>query len=309
MIAANVQAAGFLKKHKLPALFRIHGKPDEERIEELKRFLSMRGVLLEIGGDLKPARPAESSRGNLRPTGCRGARERDHPLAAAGALPAAQHRSLRPRPRGVCPLHFADPPLPGPARAPRDPPCPGRRHFGQLRPFGARDGGARHGVLVARAPRRRGRAFGGRLAQVRVHASAHRRGVRRRRDRRNRFRPVRAAEGDAGRRPRARHRAAGGLLPLPRGSTARWSASARACASRSATSSGCGSCGWIPPSARSTSSTSPRPARTTIRAAAPARRPRATNERLAGLRPARRARRPGAPPGRRAAPFDRRRAG
>jgi ribonuclease R len=56
MIAANVQAAGFLKKHKLPALFRIHGKPDEERIEELKRFLSMRGVLLEIGGDLKPAR-------------------------------------------------------------------------------------------------------------------------------------------------------------------------------------------------------------------------------------------------------------
>jgi ribonuclease R len=56
MIAANVQAAGFLKKHKLPALFRIHGKPDEERIEELKRFLAMRGVLLEIGGDLKPAR-------------------------------------------------------------------------------------------------------------------------------------------------------------------------------------------------------------------------------------------------------------
>jgi ribonuclease R len=56
MIAANVQAAGFLKKHRLPALFRIHGKPDEERMEELKRFLSMRGVLLDITGDLKPAR-------------------------------------------------------------------------------------------------------------------------------------------------------------------------------------------------------------------------------------------------------------
>ncbi len=59
MIAANVQAAGFLKRHRLPALFRIHGKPDEERIEELKRFLSMRGVHLEIGGDLKPARLAK----------------------------------------------------------------------------------------------------------------------------------------------------------------------------------------------------------------------------------------------------------
>jgi ribonuclease R len=56
MIAANVQAAGFLKKRRLPALFRIHGKPDEERIEDLKRFLAMRGVHLEIGGDLKPAR-------------------------------------------------------------------------------------------------------------------------------------------------------------------------------------------------------------------------------------------------------------
>ena len=56
MIAANVQAAGYLKKRRLPALFRIHGKPDEDRIEELKRFLAMRGVHLEIGGDLKPAR-------------------------------------------------------------------------------------------------------------------------------------------------------------------------------------------------------------------------------------------------------------
>jgi len=56
MIAANVQAAGLLKKRRLPALFRIHGKPDEDRIEDLKRFLAMRGVHLEVGGDLKPAR-------------------------------------------------------------------------------------------------------------------------------------------------------------------------------------------------------------------------------------------------------------
>jgi ribonuclease R len=63
MIAANVEAAGFLKKRKLPALFRIHGKPDEDRIEELKRFLSMRGVHLDIGGDLKPARLAKALAG------------------------------------------------------------------------------------------------------------------------------------------------------------------------------------------------------------------------------------------------------
>jgi ribonuclease R len=56
MIAANVEAARFLKKHKLPALFRIHGRPEEERIQDLKRFLSLRGVHLDIEGDLKPER-------------------------------------------------------------------------------------------------------------------------------------------------------------------------------------------------------------------------------------------------------------
>ncbi len=56
MIAANVEAARFLKKHKMPALFRIHGRPEEERIQDLKRFLSLRGVHLDIEGDLAPAR-------------------------------------------------------------------------------------------------------------------------------------------------------------------------------------------------------------------------------------------------------------
>ena len=56
MIAANVEAAKFLKKHKMPALFRIHGTPEEDRIADLKRFLAMRGVHLETGQELEPAR-------------------------------------------------------------------------------------------------------------------------------------------------------------------------------------------------------------------------------------------------------------
>jgi ribonuclease R len=56
MIAANVEAARFLKKHRLPALFRIHDRPDEERMEDLKRFLAMRGVHLDIAGELEPKR-------------------------------------------------------------------------------------------------------------------------------------------------------------------------------------------------------------------------------------------------------------
>jgi ribonuclease R len=56
MIAANVEAAKFLKKNKMPALFRIHGVPEEERIVDLKRFLAMRGVHLETGQELEPSR-------------------------------------------------------------------------------------------------------------------------------------------------------------------------------------------------------------------------------------------------------------
>ena len=56
MIAANVEAAKFLKQRKMPALFRIHGTPEEERIADLKRFLSQRGVHLETGHELEPAR-------------------------------------------------------------------------------------------------------------------------------------------------------------------------------------------------------------------------------------------------------------
>ena len=56
MIAANVEAARFLKKHKMPALFRIHGRPEEDRIQDLKRLLALRGVHLDIEGELEPAR-------------------------------------------------------------------------------------------------------------------------------------------------------------------------------------------------------------------------------------------------------------
>lgn len=62
MIAANVEAARFLKKHGLPALFRIHGRPDPERLIELQRFLAQRGLHLDLAGELEPARLAKALR-------------------------------------------------------------------------------------------------------------------------------------------------------------------------------------------------------------------------------------------------------
>lgn len=54
MIAANVQAARFLKKHKIPTLYRVHGSPDEDRLEQLREFLSGFGIQLPTDRDLEP---------------------------------------------------------------------------------------------------------------------------------------------------------------------------------------------------------------------------------------------------------------
>ncbi len=46
MITANVAAARFFEKHKLPALYRVHGEPDPARIDDLRGFLAGLGVQL-----------------------------------------------------------------------------------------------------------------------------------------------------------------------------------------------------------------------------------------------------------------------
>jgi ribonuclease R len=39
MIAANVEAAKFLKKHRIPGLYRVHPKPDTDRFNDLRLYL------------------------------------------------------------------------------------------------------------------------------------------------------------------------------------------------------------------------------------------------------------------------------
>ena len=52
MIAANVCAAKYLGKHKVPTLYRVHERPGDEKLEQLKGFLSQLG--LELGGGDEP---------------------------------------------------------------------------------------------------------------------------------------------------------------------------------------------------------------------------------------------------------------
>ncbi|MGH8378613.1 MAG: ribonuclease R family protein, partial [Gammaproteobacteria bacterium] len=52
MIAANVEAARFLEKHQIPALYRVHAAPDADGLTELRAFLGTLG--LSLGGGMKP---------------------------------------------------------------------------------------------------------------------------------------------------------------------------------------------------------------------------------------------------------------
>ena len=44
MIAANIEAARFLKRHRLPTLYRVHGEPEPRKVSELQRMLRALGV-------------------------------------------------------------------------------------------------------------------------------------------------------------------------------------------------------------------------------------------------------------------------
>lgn len=52
MVAANVQAAKFVEKNKVPNLYRVHDDPDPLKVTALREFLAGRGVTL--GGGDKP---------------------------------------------------------------------------------------------------------------------------------------------------------------------------------------------------------------------------------------------------------------
>jgi len=54
MIAANVEAARFLEKHKIPTLYRVHAPPEEVRLGALKEFLSAFGLSLPTRERLEP---------------------------------------------------------------------------------------------------------------------------------------------------------------------------------------------------------------------------------------------------------------
>jgi ribonuclease R len=54
MIAANVQAAKFLRRHRLASLYRVHARPDPERFEELRQYLVSLGLKVPHSEHIEP---------------------------------------------------------------------------------------------------------------------------------------------------------------------------------------------------------------------------------------------------------------
>jgi ribonuclease R len=54
MIAANIAAARFLDRHRVPTLYRVHGLPEVDRLETLRQFLREFGLWLPPAEEVKP---------------------------------------------------------------------------------------------------------------------------------------------------------------------------------------------------------------------------------------------------------------
>jgi ribonuclease R len=54
MIAANVQAAKFIKKHRIPGLYRVHPKPDPDRFGEFRLYLVSLGLKVAHPDHVEP---------------------------------------------------------------------------------------------------------------------------------------------------------------------------------------------------------------------------------------------------------------
>ncbi|MEM6640125.1 MAG: ribonuclease R, partial [Pseudomonadota bacterium] len=54
MIAANVAAAGFLKDNRIPALYRNHAPPDDEKVDVLRQFLGTVNIRLPRAASVLP---------------------------------------------------------------------------------------------------------------------------------------------------------------------------------------------------------------------------------------------------------------
>ncbi len=130
MIAANEQVAQFLEERKIPALYRVHERPESAAVDRLIDQLASLGVptppvpdghlsatqAAEVVSEASELVAAWVARSRTRRTG---AELTGAALPEAGLLQRSQPRPRRVGVGALLPFHLPDPPLPGPDLSPR----------------------------------------------------------------------------------------------------------------------------------------------------------------------------------------------
>ena len=129
MIAANEAVAALLEARKLPALYRVHERPEPARVEHLVEQLAALDVPTPPLPETMTPQQAGELVGEISRLVDAHVRRTGRGRAALTSLvlrslkqahySAAQHRPPRPAVAALLPLHVADPALPGPDLPPR----------------------------------------------------------------------------------------------------------------------------------------------------------------------------------------------
>jgi len=185
---------------KKPFVYRIHASPDSEKIRNLSQYVSAFGYKLPMSDD------------SVSSTALNDLLKHVNSSDVESDLLAREHWPFRPRLSALHTLHKPHPPVPRPGSAPASQTLPRRWESCGKR----RTSHPMQTLLGPRTSRCGSRARERATQESGVRRAAPWRRIRRRGGRRNQIRRVRADEGTAGRRPRARARHGQRLLGVRR---------------------------------------------------------------------------------------------
>jgi len=110
MLAANVCASRFLHANKVPALYRAHEGPSEEKLKQLRAFLKEFGLKLP-GGEKPTAKHFANLIERIKHRPEKTFADHDLALALAGGLSSSQCWPFQPGLRCLYPLYLTHPAL------------------------------------------------------------------------------------------------------------------------------------------------------------------------------------------------------
>ena len=172
MLTANETVAAEYRKRSLPFLYRVHGEPDPDKVEELIAFVRKNGV--EIDKKKQKITPREIQQALLRIKGY-------PPDDAAGMLRCDAEGTFRTGGKRLLPLYFADPPVSGSSDPPDHPGRSARTSERQEdRPLSGNPSGCGPADVDDRAACPERRAGDGEAEEMPVHAEPYRGDLRRR---------------------------------------------------------------------------------------------------------------------------------